>query len=95
MFYSIRLVNATSMLNILMAYCRNLCGAQALHRILTKENLLYAPLLCLAAAIDVAKGIVDSAASMVPESVPRPVAKGGVAVAGGLIAFWLLQKVRG
>jgi hypothetical protein len=41
----------------------------------------------------VARNVVDAAADLVPESVPRPVAKGGVAVAGGMIAFWLLQKV--
>lgn len=29
-----------------------------------------------------------------PDSVPRGVAKGGVAVAGVLVAFWVLQKVR-
>jgi len=44
-------------------------------------------------AIDVGKGLVESAANLVPESVPRPMAKGGVALAGGIIAFWLLQKV--
>jgi hypothetical protein len=48
----------------------------------------------LDSAISVGKGLVDSASELVPESVPRPVAKGGVAVAGGLVAFWLLQKVR-
>jgi len=36
---------------------------------------------------------VESAASLVPESVPRGVAKGGVAVAGALVVFWILQKV--
>ena len=50
-------------------------------------------ILCFAAAIDVGKGLVESAANLVPESVPRPMAKGGVALAGGIIAFWLLQKV--
>eukprot|EP00878_Enallax_costatus_P043448 GHUV01051431.1.p1 GENE.GHUV01051431.1~~GHUV01051431.1.p1 ORF type:complete len:161 (-),score=23.61 GHUV01051431.1:73-555(-) len=44
-------------------------------------------------AISVGQGFVDSAAEFVPESVPRPVAKGGVAVAGVLVAFWILQKV--
>lgn len=38
-------------------------------------------------------GIVDAAADLVPESVPRPVAKAGVALAGAGVAFWLLQKV--
>jgi hypothetical protein len=36
---------------------------------------------------------VDSASDLVPASVPRPVAKGGVAVVGVMLAFWLLQKV--
>lgn len=36
---------------------------------------------------------MDSAAEFVPESVPRSLAKGGVAVAGALVAFWILQKV--
>lgn len=44
-------------------------------------------------ALDVGKGLVDSAANLVPESVPRPVAKTGVAVVGGLIAFTILQKL--
>lgn len=37
--------------------------------------------------------MVNSAANLVPDSVPRGVAKGGVAVAGALVAFWVLQKV--
>ncbi len=36
---------------------------------------------------------VDSVADLVPESVPRPVAKGGVAVVGALVAFGLLKQV--
>lgn len=44
-------------------------------------------------ALGVARSVVETASDLVPESVPRPVAKGGVAVAGGIIAFWLLQKV--
>ena len=39
------------------------------------------------------RGFVNSASDLVPASVPRPVAKGGVAVAGVMIAFWLMQKV--
>eukprot|EP00879_Flechtneria_rotunda_P001202 GHRR01001349.1.p1 GENE.GHRR01001349.1~~GHRR01001349.1.p1 ORF type:complete len:154 (+),score=41.52 GHRR01001349.1:415-876(+) len=44
-------------------------------------------------AIQTGKGFVESAANLVPESVPRPVAKGGVAVAGVILAFWVLQKL--
>lgn len=47
----------------------------------------------LDSALATGKGLVESAASLVPESVPRPVAKGGVAVVGGLLAFTLLQKL--
>lgn len=43
--------------------------------------------------VEAASGLVDSAASFVPENVPRPAAKTGVAVAGVLLTFWLLQKV--
>lgn len=43
--------------------------------------------------MDVGRNLVDSASDLVPSSVPRPVAKGGVAVAGVLIVFWLMQKV--
>jgi hypothetical protein len=53
-----------------------------------------APLRRPAAAVKVASGLVDTATEWVPESVPRPVAKGGVAVVGGLIVFSLVQKVR-
>jgi hypothetical protein len=38
-------------------------------------------------------GLVEAAADFVPPSVPRPVAKAGVALAGAGVAFWLLQKV--
>jgi TATA-binding protein-associated factor len=44
-------------------------------------------------ALKVGGGLVDAAADMVPPSVPRPVAKAGVALAGAGVAFWLLQKV--
>ena len=47
----------------------------------------------LEGVLSVGKGFVDSAADLVPDSVPRPVARGGVAVAGAVVAFWLLQKV--
>eukprot|EP00877_Chromochloris_zofingiensis_P002880 jgi/Chrzof1/12593/Cz07g00090.t1 len=43
--------------------------------------------------IEMGKGLVESAADLVPQSVPRPVAKGGVALGGALVAFWILQKV--
>jgi hypothetical protein len=43
--------------------------------------------------VRVGRGLVDSASELVPESVPRPVAKGGVALVGVMLAFWLLQKV--
>jgi hypothetical protein len=49
---------------------------------------------CPADALEVGGNLVESAASLVPDSVPRGVAKGGVAVAGVLVAFWVLQKVR-
>lgn len=48
----------------------------------------------IAAVISAGQGFVESASNMVPENVPRPVAKTGVAVATGLVAFWVLQKVR-
>jgi hypothetical protein len=48
----------------------------------------------LADAIQAGVGLVESAANLVPDSVPRPIAKGGVAVGGVLLAFWALQKVR-
>eukprot|EP00775_Hariotina_reticulata_P002018 gene2018-biopygen3522 len=48
----------------------------------------------LDSAIQTGVGLVESAANLVPESVPRPIAKGGVAVAGALLAFWALQKAR-
>ncbi|EIE25230.1 hypothetical protein COCSUDRAFT_52800 [Coccomyxa subellipsoidea C-169] len=37
--------------------------------------------------------LADSAADLLPESVPRGAAKIGVVGVGGLVAFWLLQKV--
>ena len=37
--------------------------------------------------------LVDSATSLVPTSIPRPVAKGGVAALGGLILLGLVQQV--
>ena len=48
----------------------------------------------VAGVISAGQGFVESASNMVPENVPRPVAKTGVAVATGLVAFWVLQKVR-
>lgn len=44
-------------------------------------------------AVDTGSKLVDQVTEFVPDSVPRPVARTGVAVGGGLIAFWLLQKV--
>eukprot|EP00197_Chlamydomonas_leiostraca_P013786 CAMPEP_0202866150 /NCGR_PEP_ID=MMETSP1391-20130828/7229_1 /ASSEMBLY_ACC=CAM_ASM_000867 /TAXON_ID=1034604 /ORGANISM="Chlamydomonas leiostraca, Strain SAG 11-49" /LENGTH=161 /DNA_ID=CAMNT_0049546073 /DNA_START=150 /DNA_END=635 /DNA_ORIENTATION=- len=43
--------------------------------------------------VDTVVGVVDSVASLVPESVPRPVARGGVALAGTLLVFGLLKQV--
>lgn len=43
--------------------------------------------------LEVGGSLVNSAANLVPESVPRGVAKGGVAMFGALVAFWVLQKV--
>lgn len=44
-------------------------------------------------ALDVGGNLISSAADLVPDSVPRGVAKGGVAVVGVLAVFWVLQKV--
>jgi hypothetical protein len=45
-----------------------------------------------AGAIKTANGLVDKATDLVPESVPRGTAKAGVAIAGVMFVFWLLQK---
>jgi hypothetical protein len=45
-------------------------------------------------ALEISSNLVNSAADLVPASVPRGVAKGGVAVLGGLVVLGLLQKVR-
>ncbi|KAG1666531.1 hypothetical protein FOA52_014428 [Chlamydomonas sp. UWO 241] len=37
--------------------------------------------------------LIDTVSDWVPESVPRPVARGGVAVLGALFVFGLIQKV--
>jgi hypothetical protein len=37
--------------------------------------------------------VAESLASVIPESVPRPVAKAGVVGVVGIIGFWLVQKV--
>jgi len=47
----------------------------------------------LSSAVSMAKSAVDVAADMLPESVPRPVARGGVAVVGSLILLTIVQKV--
>lgn len=41
-----------------------------------------------------ASGLVDKAADLVPDSVPRSTAKAGVTVAGVMFTFWVLNKVR-
>ena len=38
--------------------------------------------------------MAESAASLIPASVPRPAAKLAVLGVGSLVVFWLLQKVR-
>jgi len=49
---------------------------------------------CLAAgAVRTGNKLADSAADLLPASVPRGAAKIGVVGVGGLLAFWLLQKV--
>eukprot|EP00198_Chlamydomonas_reinhardtii_P002616 XP_001691952.1 SNF2 superfamily protein [Chlamydomonas reinhardtii] len=40
-----------------------------------------------------ASGLVDKAADLVPDSVPRSTAKAGVTVAGVMFTFWVLNKV--
>lgn len=47
-----------------------------------------------AAIFKIANGVASSAASLVPASVPRPVAKLGVVGVGSLVALWLFGKVR-
>ncbi|EFJ48606.1 hypothetical protein VOLCADRAFT_104657 [Volvox carteri f. nagariensis] len=44
-------------------------------------------------AIKAANGLVDKATDLVPETVPRPAARAGVAIASVMFIFWLLQKV--
>jgi hypothetical protein len=46
-----------------------------------------------AEALQVTGGIVDTVAGFVPASVPRPIAKGAVAVVGGMLVLGLVQKV--
>lgn len=47
----------------------------------------------LQGVVDLGRSTVDTVASWVPESVPRPVAKGGVAVVGGLVIWTILTKI--
>ncbi|GIL82788.1 hypothetical protein Vretimale_8349 [Volvox reticuliferus] len=47
----------------------------------------------MSGAIKAASGLVDKATDLVPESVPRPAARAGVAIAGVMFVFWMLQKV--
>lgn len=50
--------------------------------------------LCFAeGAVRSGNKLADSAADLLPASVPRGAAKIGVVGVGGLLAFWLLQKV--
>ncbi|KAG2435784.1 hypothetical protein HXX76_006980 [Chlamydomonas incerta] len=44
-------------------------------------------------AFKTASGLVDKAADLVPESVPRSTAKAGVTVASVMFVFWVLNKV--
>ena len=50
--------------------------------------------LVCAGAVRSTDRLADSAAGLVPASVPRPAAKLAVLAVGGLVAFWLLQRVR-
>lgn len=45
------------------------------------------------AILKIANGLAGSAASLVPASVPRPVAKLGVVGIGSLVALWLFGKL--
>ncbi len=47
----------------------------------------------LAGALRNGNKLADTAADLLPASVPRGAAKVGVIGVGGLVAFWLLQKV--
>ena len=47
----------------------------------------------VAGIVSTGSKLVESASDLVPQSVPRPLAKGGVAIVGGLIIFGLVQKV--
>ena len=46
-----------------------------------------------AAILKIANGVAGSAASLVPASVPRPIAKLGVIGITSLVALWLFGKV--
>ncbi len=68
--------------------------AQSHHQpLLPSPTHIALPLTRAAGAIRTASGLVDKAADFVPETVPRPAAKAGVAIAGVMVVFWLLQKV--
>lgn len=47
----------------------------------------------MAGFVGTATGLVESVSNMVPETVPRPAAKAGVAIVGGLLLFTLLKQV--
>ena len=49
---------------------------------------------CLAGILKLANGVTNTAASLIPASVPRPVAKLGVIGVSSIIALWLFGKVR-
>ena len=54
----------------------------------------WALIFTVAALMKIANGVTNSAASLVPASVPRPVAKLAVVGIGSLVALWLFGKVR-
>jgi len=77
---------------------RSVCSAQLQHSPPVPTNPTHygippATTHTLPDALSIGRGLVDSASDLVPASVPRPVAKGGVAVFGVMVVFWLLQKV--
>ncbi|PNH08545.1 hypothetical protein TSOC_004892 [Tetrabaena socialis] len=47
----------------------------------------------LSGVVKSVSGMVDKATDMVPESVPRPAAKAGVALAGVMVVFWVVSGV--
>ena len=47
-----------------------------------------------AAILKIANGVTNSAANLIPATVPRPVAKLSVVGVCGILALWLFGKVR-